>query len=138
MADSWLASGRSHLTPISLSNGQVRQKASLAHRRNPQYGLVPAARTFVEQHGGDPDDPRIPFYIGLDDSDSSGSGRHAGWSFARRSTVSAASKPRETRGSLGVLSPTSHEPGSPRRPEWNRPCDHRVKAAAAAEEGVSK
>lgn len=43
---------------------------SLAHGRNPQYGLIPAARSFVEQYGGDPDDPRIPYYIGLDDSDS--------------------------------------------------------------------
>jgi hypothetical protein len=24
----------------------------------------------VEQYGGDPDNPRIPYYIGLDDSDS--------------------------------------------------------------------
>jgi aminoglycoside phosphotransferase len=43
---------------------------SLAKGRNPQYGLVPAARSFVERYGGDPDDPRIPYYIGLDDSDS--------------------------------------------------------------------
>jgi kanamycin kinase len=43
---------------------------SLANGLNPQYGLVPAARFFVEQYGGDPDDPRIPYYIGLDDSDS--------------------------------------------------------------------
>jgi aminoglycoside phosphotransferase len=43
---------------------------SLANGRNPQYGLVYAARSFVEQYGGDPDDSRIPYYIGLDDSDS--------------------------------------------------------------------
>ncbi|MFI5734278.1 phosphotransferase [Kribbella sp. NPDC051587] len=43
---------------------------SLSNGLNPQYGLVPAARSFVTQYGGDPDDPRIPYYIGLDDSDS--------------------------------------------------------------------
>ncbi|MFI5691506.1 phosphotransferase [Kribbella sp. NPDC051586] len=43
---------------------------SLANGRNPRYGLVPAARSFVERYGGDPDDPRIAYYIGLDDSDS--------------------------------------------------------------------
>ncbi|WP_427889276.1 phosphotransferase [Kribbella sp. GL6] len=41
---------------------------SLAHGRNPQYGLTPAARSFVKQYGGDPDDPRIAYYIALDDS----------------------------------------------------------------------
>ncbi|MGW7679187.1 phosphotransferase [Kribbella sp. NPDC054772] len=43
---------------------------SLAHGRNPQYGLVSAARAFVQGYGGEPDDSRIPYYIGLDDSES--------------------------------------------------------------------
>nr|WP_202886645.1 phosphotransferase [Kribbella sandramycini] len=43
---------------------------SLSNGLNPQYGLTPAARSFVEQYGGDPDDPRIAEFIALDDSDS--------------------------------------------------------------------
>ena len=42
---------------------------SLSNGLNPQYGLEPAARSFVTRYGGDPDDPRIQSYIGLDDSD---------------------------------------------------------------------
>ena len=37
-------------------------------RRNPQYGGLPAARSFVEWYGADPDDPRISQYIAWDDS----------------------------------------------------------------------
>jgi aminoglycoside phosphotransferase len=33
---------------------------------NPQYGGPPAARSFAETYGADPEDPRIPLYISLD------------------------------------------------------------------------
>jgi kanamycin kinase len=42
---------------------------SLSGGLNPQYGGPPAARRFVEAYGGDPDDPRIAYYIDLDNSD---------------------------------------------------------------------
>jgi len=42
---------------------------SLRGELNPQYGGPPAARRFVEAYSGDPDDPRIEYYIKLDDSD---------------------------------------------------------------------
>nr|WP_242001711.1 phosphotransferase [Kribbella steppae] len=41
---------------------------SLSGNLNPQYGGPPAARRFVEAYGGDPDDPRIAYYIDLDNS----------------------------------------------------------------------
>ncbi|HWD80827.1 MAG TPA: phosphotransferase, partial [Kribbella sp.] len=41
---------------------------SLRGGLNPQYGGLPAARRFVELYGGDPDDPRIEYYITLDDT----------------------------------------------------------------------
>jgi kanamycin kinase len=41
---------------------------SLSGELNPQYGGPPAARRFVETYGGDPDDPRIRYYIDLDNS----------------------------------------------------------------------
>jgi kanamycin kinase len=41
---------------------------SLSGTLNPQYGGPPAARRFVEAYGGNPDDPRIPYYVDLDDS----------------------------------------------------------------------
>jgi aminoglycoside phosphotransferase len=41
---------------------------SLSGNLNPQYGGPPAARRFVELYGGDPDDPRITYYIDLDNS----------------------------------------------------------------------
>jgi aminoglycoside phosphotransferase len=41
---------------------------SLRGELNPQYGGPPAARRFVEAYGADPDDPRIAYYIDLDDS----------------------------------------------------------------------
>jgi kanamycin kinase len=39
---------------------------SLRGDLNPQYGGLPAARRFVELYGGDPDDPRISYYLTLD------------------------------------------------------------------------
>jgi kanamycin kinase len=39
---------------------------SLSGNLNPQYGGPPAARSFVKQYGADPDDPRIAYYIDLD------------------------------------------------------------------------
>jgi aminoglycoside phosphotransferase len=41
---------------------------SLSGELNPQYGGPPAARRFVEAYGGDPDDPRIAYYIDLDNA----------------------------------------------------------------------
>ena len=41
---------------------------SLRGTLNLQYGGPPAARRFVELYGADPDDPRISYYIDLDDS----------------------------------------------------------------------
>jgi kanamycin kinase len=41
---------------------------SLSGDLNPQYGGPPAARRFVEASGGDPDDPRIAYYIDLDNT----------------------------------------------------------------------
>ena len=41
---------------------------SLSGELNPQYGGPPAARRFVEAYGADPDDPRIRYYIDLDNS----------------------------------------------------------------------
>jgi aminoglycoside phosphotransferase len=41
---------------------------SLSNTLNPQYGGPPAARQFVEAYGGDPDDPRITYYIDLDNA----------------------------------------------------------------------
>jgi len=41
---------------------------SLSGDLNPQYGGPPAARRFVEAYGGDADDPRIAYYIDLDNS----------------------------------------------------------------------
>jgi kanamycin kinase len=41
---------------------------SLRGELNPQYGGPPAARRFVETYGADPDDPRIAYYIDLDNS----------------------------------------------------------------------
>jgi len=41
---------------------------SLSGNLNPQYGGPPAARRFVEAYGGDLDDPRIAYYIYLDNS----------------------------------------------------------------------
>lgn len=41
---------------------------SLRGGLNPQYGGPPAARRFVEAYGADPDDPRIAYYIDLDNA----------------------------------------------------------------------
>jgi kanamycin kinase len=41
---------------------------SLSGNLNPQYGGPPAARRFVEAYGGDPDDPRIAYFIELDNT----------------------------------------------------------------------
>ncbi|MGY4765447.1 hypothetical protein ACXC9Q_00860 [Kribbella sp. CWNU-51] len=41
---------------------------SLRGELNPQYGGPAAARRFVETYGADPDDPRIAYYIDLDNS----------------------------------------------------------------------
>jgi aminoglycoside phosphotransferase len=41
---------------------------SLSGDLNPQYGGPPAARRFVETYGADPDDPRVAYYIDLDNA----------------------------------------------------------------------
>ena len=41
---------------------------SLRGELNPQYGGLPAAHHFVETYGADPDDPRIAYYIDLDNA----------------------------------------------------------------------